>query len=407
MADLDTTNWSETDGSNTQAPPAGWPAGMLPNQVEPTAQAMMGAIKRFWNRINGIYTSTGAAGVYGVTPAAAFPVAYVDGERFVFKAHQASRGLAAGGDTLNWNTLGAKKLFKPTTGGFAQIDANDIVLGQRVDVIYDSTLDSSAGGFAVMGPPIASITAPTGGSIIYHGFTAPGGWLFANGTAISRATYAALFSAIAISTTGTFTSGSKVVTGIASTSGMSIGMPMSGTNVVLGAKIQTVDSATQITMDTNASGNGAAAFVVAPFGVGDGSTTFNVPDLRGRVPAGTDNMNGVGAAGRLGTGATGGVTTAATLGATGGEQSHTLITGELAAHSHGVNDPTHQHTINGGNSYVVLDPAGGSGLIAGPNVTTVANNTPAATGISIQNTGSGTAHNVVQPTLVVNYIIKT
>jgi microcystin-dependent protein len=56
------------------------------------------------------------------------------------------------------------------------------------------------------------------------------------------------------------------------------------------------------------------------YGSGDGSTTFNLPDLRGRVPAGVDNMGGS-AASRL----TSTVLTASnTLGATGGAQTHTL-----------------------------------------------------------------------------------
>src|SRR5260370_42412322 len=69
------------------------------------------------------------------------------------------------------------------------------------------------------------------------------------------------------------------------------------------------------------------------FGVGDGSTTFNVPDLRGRVVAGKDNMGGS-AASRLTS------TTMSpdgiTLGATGGEQTHTLVTSEMPSHTHTV-----------------------------------------------------------------------
>jgi microcystin-dependent protein len=55
------------------------------------------------------------------------------------------------------------------------------------------------------------------------------------------------------------------------------------------------------------------------FGAGDGATTFNVPDLRGRAPVGTG---------------TGGGLTARTLAATGGEEDHQLTVAELAAHTH-------------------------------------------------------------------------
>ena len=51
------------------------------------------------------------------------------------------------------------------------------------------------------------------------------------------------------------------------------------------------------------------------YGSGDGSTTFNVPDLRGRVPAGKDDMGGS-AASRLTT--AGGGVDGSTLGAVGG-----------------------------------------------------------------------------------------
>lgn len=45
----DISNWSEIDDNNNRSPPNGWPAGMLPTEVEPTARAMMGAIKRFYD----------------------------------------------------------------------------------------------------------------------------------------------------------------------------------------------------------------------------------------------------------------------------------------------------------------------------------------------------------------------
>ncbi len=58
MSDLSTTSWSEVDASNSTFPPEGWPAGMFPNAVEPTARMMMGAMKRFWNRVSPVYAAT-------------------------------------------------------------------------------------------------------------------------------------------------------------------------------------------------------------------------------------------------------------------------------------------------------------------------------------------------------------
>lgn len=62
------------------------------------------------------------------------------------------------------------------------------------------------------------------------------------------------------------------------------------------------------------------AAIGTAYGTGNGSTTFNIPDLRGRFIAGADAMGGI-AANRLGSGLTGGITGAATRGASGGTQS--------------------------------------------------------------------------------------
>lgn len=61
------------------------------------------------------------------------------------------------------------------------------------------------------------------------------------------------------------------------------------------------------------------------FGSGNGSTTFNIPDLRGRVGVGLDNLGGTDA-GRL--------DVANTLGGSGGAQKHQLTIGEMAKHAH-------------------------------------------------------------------------
>jgi microcystin-dependent protein len=71
------------------------------------------------------------------------------------------------------------------------------------------------------------------------------------------------------------------------------------------------------------------ASIGTTWGAGDGSTTFNLPDFRGRTLFGVD-----GGAGRLGNGTSGGITTPAILGATGGQQAHIQTAAELAAHQH-------------------------------------------------------------------------
>lgn len=117
------------------------------------------------------------------------------------------------------------------------------------------------------------------------------------------------------------------------------------------------------------------------YGSGDGTTTFNLPDLRGRVVAGKDNMGDT-AAGRLTSAVAG-----STLGASGGAQTHTLSAGEM---------PAHAHTLN--NSYADL-PSEGIALNAGGG--------RAPSSYTTSSAGGGAAHNNVQPTIILNYMIKT
>ncbi|MFZ5784727.1 MAG: phage tail protein [Pseudomonadota bacterium] len=140
------------------------------------------------------------------------------------------------------------------------------------------------------------------------------------------------------------------------------------------------------------------AAIGTTYGAGDGSTTFNLPDLRGRVAAGRDNMGGS-SAGRLTTIA------GTTLGGAGGSDAVTLTTGHMPSHSHGVNDPTHSHGVLSGNT----TPAAFTGRAGQGDGNNNYYITPsyAATGITLQNAGGGAAHQNVQPTLVLNHIIAT
>jgi microcystin-dependent protein len=151
------------------------------------------------------------------------------------------------------------------------------------------------------------------------------------------------------------------------------------------------------------------AAISTTYGSGNGVSTFNLPDARGRVTAGKDNMGGV-AANRLNAATTGGVD-GATLGAVGGEKDHVNTIAETAAHSHAnaLVDPSHLHfhtayslasNSPGSNS---RNSDGGSG--SGGSST---NTNSAFTGMSITNasTGGGAAHNNVQATIVFNKIIK-
>ena len=145
------------------------------------------------------------------------------------------------------------------------------------------------------------------------------------------------------------------------------------------------------------------------YGVGDGSTTFNLPDLRGKVVAALDNLGGS-ARGFLTTQVTDfGTVVGTTLGSIGGSQSHVQTGFELVSHAHSASSSdsghTHPFSINAG---ATAGPA--SDLIAGVvtigpvGFTTGAGNANITT--TIGNSGTSTPMSLLQPTIVLGYIIR-
>lgn len=119
------------------------------------------------------------------------------------------------------------------------------------------------------------------------------------------------------------------------------------------------------------------ALISTTYGVGDGATTFNLPDLRGRVIAALDNLGGVSADVVTDAGAD-------SLGGTDGEEDHTLTTAEMPAHTHSIS---------------AISYSSGSSKATGANS---GGNEVTATGSA----GSDGAHNTMQPTIFMSYIIK-
>jgi microcystin-dependent protein len=142
----------------------------------------------------------------------------------------------------------------------------------------------------------------------------------------------------------------------------------------------------------------AALFAAIQNSFGGGVGTFGVPDLRGRAAIGSGQGSGL---------------TNRLLAQTAGAETHTLTVAEMPGHNHSVNLTT---TSNGAHTHTVpLKPHGnnnGGGAEAGNdgNSGTV---TTSSSGLHTHQvvgdtftTGGSVPHNIMQPVLVLNYMIK-
>lgn len=132
---------------------------------------------------------------------------------------------------------------------------------------------------------------------------------------------------------------------------------------------------------------------------GVGTTHFRVPDYRGRVGAGKDDMGGTPADRITNTGDGNPGFNGKTLGAAGGQDRRTLTVDQMPLHGH----PTRMSNANGANSDLV------GGIMVAADST---QNKPAYTGAvsnalgeQIGGSGSSEAHPNVQPTIIINKII--
>ena len=123
------------------------------------------------------------------------------------------------------------------------------------------------------------------------------------------------------------------------------------------------------------------------YGDGDGSSTFNLPDLRSRMPVG------------IGDGDAGGTAlTDRSLGDTGGEENVTLTASQIPAHNHPINTGADGHEHHGHTAGNV--PTGLSG-----SQSQVGSTYSGSHGVQ-DNTGGGSAHNNLPPFLAINFLIK-
>jgi hypothetical protein len=247
-------------------------------------------------------------------------------------------------------------------------------------------------------------------------------------------------------------------------------LPLSGVTIPGAAVILSVDSSTQVTMSANATGSATGPLVFAPYGVGDGTSTFGIPnrayvavgrDNAGgsasnvtqvsttltitsgassgtvasaaglaigmyashpKLPSGTKITNIVGTTVTFSNAATGNLTAsgirfsplldAQTMGATGGSLTHAITLGETPtgiASSVNVTTATSVSVVQ--YSSIFTSNIGQSGASTGfafatNNGLTVGSTAASGTGTATSTNTGGLAHLVAQPMIVVNYMIK-
>ena len=187
----------------------------------------------------------------------------------------------------------------------------------------------------------------------------------------------------------------KLASGLAFVAGMV--MPFAGTSAPTGWLLAFGQAVSRSTYSSLFSAIGTT------YGSGDGSSTFNLPDMRGRVVAGQDDM-GSASANRL-TGTSGSLN-GDTLGATGGAETHTLSVSQLASHSHTFSGGIKTITQGGSSFSTGLDRRSYTTNQGQSADGTFNSSDTSMDNFSISSNGSGAAHNNVQPTIILNYIIK-
>jgi microcystin-dependent protein len=244
--------------------------------------------------------------------------------------------------------------------GLGTLTANNVILGNGTSTPSfvapgaSGNLLTSNGTTWQSSTPAASSSMPTGALMPYAGASAPTGYLLCDGSSVSSSTYLALHAVIS----NTY---------------------------------------------------GGSAYT------GAGALSFNLPDLRGRLPMGAGTGTGQNASG---TGAPSGTAqTARTRGQWLGEETHLLTTSEMPSHSHTANTGSagsHFHSfgrpavsyMGTGGNFSLSTPAGALHRFSDSDS---ANDTDTAPNHqhTITAEGGGARHSVVPPVVILNYIIKT
>jgi microcystin-dependent protein len=333
--------WSQTASADASADSTiNWAEGQAPSSVNDSARAMMAATAKYRDDIAGAIVTSGSSTAYTVSSFQVFDtLAHLNGQVIAFTPHTTNGATV----TLNVDSLGAKPL---RTSPGVELLAGTIIQGTPYLANYNNT----DGVFYLQGFFGNPYNIPLGAGLDFWGTTAPNSsFAFPYGQAISRATYAALFT-------------------------------MVGTT----------------------------------YGAGDGSTTFNLPDKRGRISVALDTMGGT-ASGRI-TSASGGID-GTTAGATGGGQTYTMQRSDMPNVAPTFTGQTGTVNVSSSSSFVTGNAltggiAGSSGNADAPQnasiigVSSSGSFTPSGIIQSVNGGVTQTSMKTMPPAIVVPYIIR-
>lgn len=325
-------SWSQTAASNATADSAvNYAEGQAPASLNDSARAAMASTAKWRDDISGTITTGGTSTAYTVASNQGLSLAA--GTMVAFVPHTTNAATV----TLNVDGLGAKPL-RSAPGSTAEIPAGVLVQGTPYGATYYT---SNSGEWILHGFYGNPYSIPIGGLLPYLPSSAPNSsFVLPYGQAISRTTYAGLFS-----------------------------------------------------------------LVGTAYGSGDGTTTFNIPDIRDRAIYGWGAMGGT-PAGRI-SGLSGGWV-GSTLGASGGAQSHTLTTAQIPANI--PNSAATQYFPTFNNTYVVGTSSTfvsqQSADVQIPNALASINLLGSATTTVTINPSGGGAHNNMPPGISLPVILR-
>lgn len=300
---------------------------------------------------------------------------------------------------VNTNPITLNAGGKAPTGGIYGTGLyRQLLKDKNGNVVWDAV--TSPGGSGGSTPTAVGDGNLVGTVLPWSGLVAPNQYVFGYGQEISRTTYPEFYTAVTQQANVVCSASSNILTGISDTTQINIGSPVELSLCVISGTTVVSKTASTVTLSNPSSVSINAVATFFPYGNGNGTTTFNVPDLRGYAVAGRDNMGGS-AAGRL----TSTYFNSPGLGAVGGSQSHTQTISEMAAHTHSLVDPGHAH---GPLLSTFVTTAGGSTTLTGGGSSLGASATTATTttGVTAVITGASVPFSIVQPTITINYIIK-